>query len=201
MVTIGRFDTLTTVMTMYGFRVAPRQGHLERLKRIYGYLSTMRHATIRICTEEPDYSDLPEIEHDWSISVYGDINEVVPTDALEPLGNHVTTTHCVDTNLMHYLITGRSLTACLPMLNKTPFDLFSKKQSPVETATYRYDFLAARTCVELIIDLHNSLRYLGVSLRYKGYIYGDNKSVVDSSTTVHAKFAHASYDAIVPPFP
>jgi hypothetical protein len=92
MVTIGRFDILTSVMTMSGFRVAPRKGHLEGLKRIYGYLSKVRHAAIRIRTEEPHYSDLPEIEHDWSRSVYGEVNEVVPTDAPEPLGNHVTTT-------------------------------------------------------------------------------------------------------------
>jgi hypothetical protein len=29
MVSIGRFDILTSVMTMSGFRVAPRKGHLE----------------------------------------------------------------------------------------------------------------------------------------------------------------------------
>jgi hypothetical protein len=56
-VSIGRFDVITAVMTMSGFRVAPRKGHLDRLKRIYGYLSKMRHASIRIRTEEPDYSD------------------------------------------------------------------------------------------------------------------------------------------------
>jgi hypothetical protein len=60
------------------------KGLLERLK-IYGYLLKMRHAAIRIYTEEPDYSDLPEIEHDWSRLVYGEVNEVVPTDASEPL--------------------------------------------------------------------------------------------------------------------
>jgi Reverse transcriptase (RNA-dependent DNA polymerase) len=36
MVTIGRFDILTSVMTMPGFCVAPRKGHLKRLKSIYG---------------------------------------------------------------------------------------------------------------------------------------------------------------------
>ena len=41
MVMIGRFDIITAVMTMSGFRVAPRKGHLERLQRIYGYLSKM----------------------------------------------------------------------------------------------------------------------------------------------------------------
>jgi hypothetical protein len=48
-------------------------------------------------------------------------------------------------------------------------------------------FVAARTCVEQIIDLHNTLRYLGVPVRDKSYMFGDNESVVNSSTQVHAK--------------
>jgi hypothetical protein len=34
-VTIGRFDINTTVMTMSGFHMVPRVGHLNRLKQIY----------------------------------------------------------------------------------------------------------------------------------------------------------------------
>jgi hypothetical protein len=46
-VTIGRFDINTAVMTMSGFRMAPRVGLLNLLKRIYGYLLKMKHASIR----------------------------------------------------------------------------------------------------------------------------------------------------------
>ena len=38
-VSIGRIDITTAVMTMSSFCVAPHQGHLERVKRIYAYLS------------------------------------------------------------------------------------------------------------------------------------------------------------------
>jgi hypothetical protein len=65
-VTIGRFDINTAVMTESGFRMAPRIGHLNSFRRIYGYLSKMRYASIRVITEEPDYSDLPEDTSDWS---------------------------------------------------------------------------------------------------------------------------------------
>ncbi len=65
-VSIGRFDVMTAVMTLSSFRAAPRKGHLERVKRIYGYLAKMKHASIRIRTDEPDYSDLPEMEFEWS---------------------------------------------------------------------------------------------------------------------------------------
>ena len=45
-ITIGRFDVMTSVMTLSGFRAAPRQGHMDRVKHNYGYLSKMRHAAI-----------------------------------------------------------------------------------------------------------------------------------------------------------
>jgi hypothetical protein len=88
---------------------------------------------------------------------------------------------------MHDVITGRSVTGILHLANKTPVDWYSKKQSTVETATYGSEFVAARTCVEQIIDLRNTLRYLGVPVRDKSYMFGDNESVVNSSTQVHAK--------------
>jgi hypothetical protein len=89
-VTIGRFDVHTAVMTMSGFRVAPRIGHLKRLQRIYGHLSKMQFASIRVRTKEPDVSDIPDPEYDWTYMVYGKIKELLPKDAPEPLGKYVT---------------------------------------------------------------------------------------------------------------
>lgn len=186
-VTIGRFDIITAVMTMSGFRMAPRIGHLERLKRIYGYISKMKYASIRIRTDEPDYSDIVDPNYDWSQTVYGNVKELLPKDAPEPLGNFVTLSHYVDANLMHDIATGRSVTGILHLVNKTPIDWYSKKQATVETATYGSEFVAARICVEQIIDLRNTLRYLGVPIRDKSYMFGDNKSVVDSSMQLFAK--------------
>jgi hypothetical protein len=147
----------------------------------------MRHASIRIRTDEPDYSDIPDFEYDWSKTVYGDLKEEIPKNAPKPLGNFVTLTHYVDANLMHDVVTGRSVTGILHLVNKTPIDWFSKKQATVETATYGSEFVAARTCVEQIIDLRNTLRYLGVPVRDKSFMFGDNKSVVDSSMQIHSK--------------
>jgi hypothetical protein len=107
-------------MTMSGFRMAPRIGHLNKLRRIYGYLLKMKHASIRVRTEEPDYSDLPENTYDWTYTVYGKVEELLPVDASEPLGNYVTLTHYVDANLMHDVATGRSVTGILHLVNKAP---------------------------------------------------------------------------------
>jgi hypothetical protein len=186
-VTLGRIDITTAVMTLFSFRAEPRVGHLDRVKRIYSYLSKFKHATIRIHTGEPDYSDLPDQEFDWTHSVYGDFSEEIPEDIPEPLGKWVTLSHYVDANLFHCLLTGRSVTGILHFLNKTPVDWFSKKQNTVETATYGSEFVAARICTEQAIDLWLTLRYLGVPIRGKSYIFGDNKSVVTSSTIPHSK--------------
>jgi hypothetical protein len=61
-ISLGRFNIAVAIMTMSAFRSAPRKGHLDRVKQICGYLSKMRHSAIRICTEEPDYSDIPRTE-------------------------------------------------------------------------------------------------------------------------------------------
>ena len=65
----------------------------------------MRHAAICIHVDEPDYSD-PDLDYDWSKTVYGEPDEFKPDDAPEPLGKHVTLTHYVDANLFHDALTG-----------------------------------------------------------------------------------------------
>lgn len=128
-------------------------------------------------------------------TVYGTPKEEVPHDAPKPLGRYVQTVSYVDANLLHCLLTGRSVTATLHFLNATPVDWFSKKQATVETATYGSEFVAARTCVEQVVDLRNTLRYLGVPLREKSFMFGDNESVVNSSMTPHAKL-HKRHNAL-----
>ena len=121
-------DITTAVMTMSGYRVAPRIGHLDRVKRICGYLMKFRDATIRFVAEEPDFSSLPQQKYNWIYSVYGDVNELIPNDIPEPLGNYVTTITYCDANLFHDLLTGRSVMGILHLLNRTPIDYFSKSK-------------------------------------------------------------------------
>ena len=55
LVTLGRFDIHAQVATMSRFRAAPRQGHMDRLKRIYSYAIRTKDYAIRFRTEQPDY--------------------------------------------------------------------------------------------------------------------------------------------------
>ena len=47
LVAIGRWDITTHVMSMASFRVQPQLGHLERLKRMYGYVYKTQQYTLK----------------------------------------------------------------------------------------------------------------------------------------------------------
>ena len=106
-------------------------------------LTRPEHATLRFRTHEPDYSDLPSKEHEWSL-VYGELQELLPEDAPPPLGKQVTLTHYVDANLFHDALSRRSVTGILHTMNATPIDWNSKKQITIETATYVSEFAAVK---------------------------------------------------------
>ena len=86
----------------------------------------------------------------------------------EPLGEAITTTTTLDANLNHCLATGKSLTGCLH------FD------------TYGSEFVAAKTATEQIMDIRQTLRYLGAPITTKSFLFGDNRSVVTSATLPHS---------------
>jgi hypothetical protein len=194
-ISIGHFDIAVHAMMMSSFRASPRHGHLERVKCMVGYLSQFRFAELCILTDEPNFSDIEVAEYDWSKSIYGNVSKAVPKDAPEPLGKPVTMTHYQDANLYHDIITGQSVTAILHFLNKFPIKWYSKKQATVETATYGSEYILARTCVSQIVDLRTTLRYLGIPIRDMSYLFGDNESVINSSTQPHSKL-HKRHNAL-----
>ena len=176
LITLGRFDIQAQVISLSRFIAALRQAHLEQLKRIYAYIVRTKDYATRFRVMEPDYSYLPEQNFDWTYTVYGDVQEIIPQDIPDPLGKTVSTATTVDANLNHCLATGRSLTGCLHFVNHTP--IYSKRQATVETAIYGSELVASKTATEQIIDLRHTLRYLGVAIKTKSYLSEDNRSVV-----------------------
>ena len=113
LVTLGRFDIHAQITTMSSFRSAPRKGHLERLQRIYGYVLKTKHYSTRYRTNESDYSYLSNTKYDWSYTVYGNVQEIIPNNCPKPLGKSVTPTTTLDANLLYCLASGASLTSYL----------------------------------------------------------------------------------------
>ena len=64
-----------------------------------------------------------------------------------PKGKLMRTTTYADANLMHDLVTGRSMSGIIHLLNQTPIQWFAKKQNTVETATYGSEFVVTDSSV------------------------------------------------------
>ena len=138
---------------------------MTRLKRIYGYLRDHNLGAIRVRTGIPVYTGLREQDYDWLNTTYSNVKESVPKDIPTALGKEVVFTTFVDANLYHDLITGRSVTGILHLINQTPIDWYTKRQATVETATYGSEFVPARIGTDQIIDLRLTLRYLVVPVK------------------------------------
>ena len=88
---------------------------------------------------------------------------------------------------MHDIVTGRSVTGIIHLLNQTPVEWYTKRQPTVETATYGAEFMAARTATKQILEMRATLRYLGIQVDGATYMFGDNKTVVESCSVPKAK--------------
>jgi hypothetical protein len=92
------------------------------------------------------------------------------------------TTTYADAKLMHDLVTGQSMSVILHFVNQTLIQWFSKKQNTVETAMYGSEFTVARQAAEQILDLRYTLRTMGIPIDGKSWLFGDNQSVITSTT-------------------
>jgi hypothetical protein len=72
-ISLGQFYIQMEMMTMSQLQTAPRKGHLERLKHIYGYLCRFKSVAIRVSRFEPAFSTLPVQEFGWAEIVYGKV--------------------------------------------------------------------------------------------------------------------------------
>lgn len=188
-VSLGRLDINVHIMSLGSFRCQPRVGHLEMLKRLYGYLRKFKSATIRFRTGLPDTTDMEFEEYDWSRSPYAGSKEEYPANIAKARGRAVQQVTYVDANLYHDMLSGKAVTALLHMLNQTPIDWYSKKQATVETATFGSENVAARTAIEQMKTIKYTLLYLGVPVIDRSILVGDNKSVVDSTTQPYSRLA------------
>lgn len=85
------------------------------------------------------------------------------------------------------MVSRKLVTGLLHFVNQTLIDQFSKLQSTAETATHRSEFVVARIGTEKIIDLHNTFRCLRVLVETATIMFGDNESVVNSTSVPYSK--------------
>jgi hypothetical protein len=156
----------------------PRERHLKAVKRILSYLKTFSKGRVIIDTSYPDHSVYPVEDHSNWMEFYPDSSEDIPKDIPPEKGPRVRMTVYVDADHTHDLVTRRSITGILVMLNNTPIRWISKRQKTVETSTYGSELVASRIATELILEIRCMLRSLGVAFDGPELMLGDNMSVV-----------------------
>ncbi len=113
-VTLNRFDIAYAVMVLSRFRVEPRIGHLDWVKRVCGYLRKHPDARIRFRTHVPKYDNwLQKVVADWMYSVYGE-RELEEYEGMpKPKGALVTLAMFIDSGINHCRVTGKASTGML----------------------------------------------------------------------------------------
>jgi hypothetical protein len=181
-VEIGRLDILLEVSLMSTFLANPREGHLEQVIHIFGYLKAHPKRKIAFDPDHPMIDERRFKRHDWE-DFYRDAKEAIPENMPEALGNYVSI-HCfVDANLAGNLADRRSQTGILIFLNRAPVIWHSKRQSTVATSTFGSEITAMKNAIELIEALRYKLRMFGIPIDGAGNIFCDNEAVVKNCST------------------
>ena len=71
----------------------------------------------------------------------------------------------------------------------------SSTSSMRQSHSWQSLIMLSRTCVNQVVDLRLTLWYLGIPIREKGYMFGDNKTVMDSLSKPHSKL-HKCHNAL-----
>jgi hypothetical protein len=119
-IVLGRFDIEYATSAMSRFNMLPREGYLKAVRRILSYLKTFPKGRVIIDTSCSDHSMYPVEDHSNWMEFYPDAGEEIPKDLPPEKGPWVRMTVYVDSDHVNDLVTRRSITGILVMLNNTP---------------------------------------------------------------------------------
>jgi hypothetical protein len=160
----------------------PRKGHLYAVFRVFAYLKAKHNSRLIF---DPTY---PRIHHekfkadqDWE-PFYGKVSEAIPPNAPKPRGRSVVLRLFVDSDHAGNLVTRRSRTGFIQMVNMAIVNVHSKTQGSVEGSTFGSEFVAAKAAMEANRALRYKLRTMGVPIDGPTYTFCDNMSVVHNTS-------------------
>ena len=187
-VELGRIDITGEVSKMSSHLCLPREGQLDKLFYMFGYLKHKHTGRLVFDPTYPtiNYDDFPL--NNWS-NFYGDTKEVLPPDAPEPRGKGFEIVAYVDADLAGNKVTRSSRTGFIIFLNQAPIYWFSKRQNGVESSTFGSEFVAMKQCCEYIRGLRYKLRMMGIQICGPAYVYGDNQSVLSNTSCPESKLS------------
>ena len=177
---LGRIDIAMIVSMLSSHLALPREGHLQQVYHVFGFLKARPKRTLAFDPQHPDIDEKRFIKCDWH-DFYRGAKESIPGDAPMARGN-VVSTHCfVDADHAGNRVTRRSQTGILLFVNRAPIVWFSKRQNTVETSTFGSEFVAMRISVELVEALRYKLRMFGIPIEGPTNVFCDNEAVTKNS--------------------
>ena len=143
------------------------------------------------------YDNFKKMKGIWG-NLYVGEPEDLPHLCTIPMGKTILISSLINNKLMADMDTGRSQIGIIHLLKNTPIEWYSKLQYFVEISTYVSEYDANRICNEQIVELHNTISYLGIPLHtvngsYALYMFGDNFSVVNSIVMLSGKLQYHSH--------
>ena len=180
-VELGRVDILLETSLLSTHLALPRQGHLDQVYRIFGYLKSHPKRKLAFDAMHPLISEKMFKKHDWH-DFYRGVSESIPGDMPYPRGNAMST-HCfVDASHGSDRVTRRSQTGTLLFCNNAPITWFSKRQNTVEASTFGSEFQAMKNAVEMIEVMRYKLRMFGVPIDGPTDIFCDDEAVYKNTS-------------------
>jgi hypothetical protein len=179
-VELGRIDIFAQVSMLSQYLAQPREGHLDQVFHIFGYLKV--HGQSKVVFDDTFNSWKDKFTQcDWQ-DFYPDAMEPIPGNMPEPRSKEVQLNAFVDADHAGDQVTRRLRTGVLIFVNKAPVIWFSKRQNTVETSTFGSEFVAMKIATELLIGLRYKLRMMGLPLDGPANVFGDNQSVVTNAS-------------------
>jgi hypothetical protein len=186
---LGRVDILHEIAILSQYQSSPREGHMEQLLRVFGFLHGKPKLTLYMDTALPvfDYS-IFKMEPGEFKEYYRDAEEQLPRLMPRPRGKAVSTMAFVDASHAANKVTRRSHSGHILFVNRAPVKWMSKRQQTVETSAFSSEFIALKHCIEDIEQLRFKLRMFGIPIENDEptYILCDNEGVVKNSSNVES---------------
>ena len=180
MVEIGRLDIITEVSKMASQMAAPRDGHLDALLHVFGFLKINHNSRMAYDPTYPTINMTVFKPNDWK-QFYGNVEEAIPSNTPEPRGKDVDLRMYCDSNHAGEKRTRWSCTGFFVFMNTALVQWFSKQQATIEMSVFGAEFVAMKVGMESLRGLGYKLCMMGVGIAGCVYMYGDNMSVIQNT--------------------
>jgi len=198
-VELGRVDIITEVSMSASMMAMPREGHLDAMLHMFGFLKQKYNSRLCFDPTYPEINETDFIKCDWK-QFYGEVKEAIPPNAPQARGKEVILRGYCDSDHAGEKRTRRSRSGYFIFLNMALVVWFSKKQSTIETSVFGAEFVSMKLLMEELRGLRYKLRMMGVPLPDPSYVYGDNMSVIHNTqrpeSTLKKKCNSVCYHAV-----